>query len=782
MPPTQQPCQSPKQEKRKNSFGDLASSSAKIKSEHGNPPDPPGATRWNIDFRLPPSHAKLPKTDPRHVIRSGTDPESDKQRRWYSGATRTRQTRSICWSEIGGLDYKTLPKIEDRCFVCKIDLEVQPCHRTSYPFNTWETSVAKGCQDCGQIVRGVRMFAEIYDLQTDRLHIGTLKVSSERQTTPIVQRILIGVFWLGALGDMSEHLEFTRTSRSDPPVKSEPPLTPFNPEIYKEDVFLSAQKLIQACSVTHRHCLSPSQPPFLPTRLLEIQSEPTPTIKLLPTSLLSSETTNSHYLALSYCWGNPPYNPLRLTVSTSQSLHDGIPTSSLPLLFQDLVSLSQHLGVKLIWIDALCIQQDDPLDWEREAAVMGAIYRNAWPVVGATSARNSSQPLAPQPFQNINIPISGMESGGECKGVWDNVLCSTQGGSVTWPLHERGWCFQEMILARRFLDFDSNGLQLHCCNGDVRAEDKQHDEDGAALIELPRYTRWEPADFRRPWAFRHFWSRLLDSDPNKQQVKETDMRRVWREVLQMYTNRRLTYSSDLLPALSGIASQYLNKVGSGDTYCAGLWKSSFMQDLCWTANHEAVPLEAGDKAPSWSWASICGSVDYEYTDLGEQKTGLVDVACDQKGTNLFGEVKRGHAVLEGPVFTCLLTVEYGKWAVHQSEMHHSRARTFTPDVVIEVVEFRNEGASGIMKSSANRATKAGGRIEVEKDVRCEVLAIHLFDIKYGQGLFMILGWLDPKGIVCQRLGILEAPLSNFYGAKGVDTNIETQELKQIKVV
>lgn len=595
---------------------------------------------------------------------------------------------------------------------------------------------------------------------------------------------------------MSEHLEFTRTGQSNPPVKLEPPPLPLGPETYKQSVFLSAQKLIQACSITHRHCLPPSPPPFLPTRVLEIQSAHTPTIKLLSTSSIAPESTNTHYLALSYCWGNPPHNPLRLTHSTSQSLHAGIPTSSLPQLFQDLVSLTQLLGVKYIWIDALCIQQDDKLDWELEAAVMGAIYRNAWLVVGATSSNDSSQPLVPQAFQQIPIPISEIKSEEEGKRVWGNVLCSTQGGSVTWPLHERGWCFQEMILARRFLDFDSNGLQLHCCNGSIRAEDAQSDKNVAAShagsgseegqheqsIELPRYTRWNPADFRQPWAFRHFWSRFLDSDPDKQQVKRRDMHRAWQEVLQMYTNRRLTYCSDLLPALGGIASEYLKKVGDEEEYCVGLWKSSFVQNLCWTANHEAVPNESGNKTPSWSWASVIGSVDYEFANLGEQRTKLVGVACDQKGANPFGEVKGGYAVLEGPVFTCLLTVKFGKWAVHQLEMEKWRATTFTPDVAIEVVTFQDVGAFGKIKSSANRAAKAGGKIEIEVGCRCEVLALHLFDLKDERGVFMILGWLNPEGVEFQRLGILEAPLKDFYGAKSVDANFRTQELEQVRVV
>jgi hypothetical protein len=60
----------------------------------------------------------------------------------------------------------------------------------------------------------------------------------------------------------------------------------------------------------------------------------------------------------------------------------------------------------------------------------------------------------------------------------------------------------------------------------------------------------------------------------------------WRHVLQESSNRRLTKFSDSLPTLSAIAERIQNV--TGDTYCAGLWKSTLEDDLCWY-NHPSTP-------------------------------------------------------------------------------------------------------------------------------------------------------------------------------------------------
>jgi len=56
----------------------------------------------------------------------------------------------------------------------------------------------------------------------------------------------------------------------------------------------------------------------------------------------------------------------------------------LPNTFQDVIALTQDLGYHLIWIDSLCIVQDDEADCERESAHMANIYKNAVLTVAAT--------------------------------------------------------------------------------------------------------------------------------------------------------------------------------------------------------------------------------------------------------------------------------------------------------------------------------------------------------------------------------------------------------------
>jgi hypothetical protein len=63
-----------------------------------------------------------------------------------------------------------------------------------------------------------------------------------------------------------------------------------------------------------------------------------------------------------------------------------IPWDELPKTFRDAIIISRNLGIEYMWIDSLCIVQDDPRDWELEAAKMGEIYSNAFLVIAASSS------------------------------------------------------------------------------------------------------------------------------------------------------------------------------------------------------------------------------------------------------------------------------------------------------------------------------------------------------------------------------------------------------------
>jgi hypothetical protein len=63
---------------------------------------------------------------------------------------------------------------------------------------------------------------------------------------------------------------------------------------------------------------------------------------------------------------------------------------ALPLTFEDAIVATRRLGARYIWIDSLCIIQDDPADWERESSSMADVYRNATCNIAASAAHDSN--------------------------------------------------------------------------------------------------------------------------------------------------------------------------------------------------------------------------------------------------------------------------------------------------------------------------------------------------------------------------------------------------------
>lgn len=117
-----------------------------------------------------------------------------------------------------------------------------------------------------------------------------------------------------------------------------------------------------------------------------------------------------------------------------ENVHDlchGIEENNLPRTFKDAVQITRRLGVRYLWLDSLCIVQDDPHDWARESAVMGEVYRNGLFNISATGARDSTQ---------------GTSWGVIRAEFWnDNVERAA--------LNRQGWVLQERILSRRVLHF-----------------------------------------------------------------------------------------------------------------------------------------------------------------------------------------------------------------------------------------------------------------------------------------------------------------------------------------
>jgi len=136
----------------------------------------------------------------------------------------------------------------------------------------------------------------------------------------------------------------------------------------------------------------------LPKRVIDIgQSSGNSALRLYET-----KGESERYICLSHCWGD--FQPICTTTANINDYKKSISWKSLPKTFQDTVDLARFLNVRYLWIDSLCIIQDDLKDWEREAAEMANIYSKSYLTIAATAAFDCSQGLYSNSTQQITGP------------------------------------------------------------------------------------------------------------------------------------------------------------------------------------------------------------------------------------------------------------------------------------------------------------------------------------------------------------------------------------------
>jgi hypothetical protein len=132
---------------------------------------------------------------------------------------------------------------------------------------------------------------------------------------------------------------------------------------------------IDTCLTSHLACTTERR--ALPMRVIDVSSH--------NPSLYVPQGEVEPYTALSHCWGKSPL--IQTHRNTLQDRVDGITWNSLSKTFQDAVT-TRELGFRYLWIDSLCIVQDDPEDWARESGQMASIYEGAKVVLGASDAKD----------------------------------------------------------------------------------------------------------------------------------------------------------------------------------------------------------------------------------------------------------------------------------------------------------------------------------------------------------------------------------------------------------
>lgn len=433
-----------------------------------------------------------------------------------------------------------------------------------------------------------------------------------------------------------------------------------DPEPMLDDNFKFFKSRLQNCVKNHTSTCGRAGGTSLPRRLIDVGTSDSDVIKLVESKKLGSR--GRKYATVSHRWADEKLMFRTLRVNFNERL-DSIDEDGMPRVLQDSIKVTRALGLRYLWMDTVCLIQDDKDDMGKEIPKMGDYYANAYFTIAASSSKDSTVPFVSR--RNSYYTPDWFPFGEDGSGVHVRRL------GVEGHLAKRGWVWQESALSVRVLNFAPSEL-IWECREDVESECEYEPQDLPSLGLARKYHDVQERPFE-----------------------------LWQELIQSYSARSLKNFNDLLPAISGLAKRVQDKTGS--KYFAGIWEQDLVPSLLWevTRGFDRIgeplpkvpdPIDPDTKAhmkcttPSWSWASIQGWVRTSDTTMGNSskhagyrgpggftavnrsfaamkldvRNVKVEDIVPSKRDNPFGEVTGGTLKLYGRLIQVTLTCTHKK--------------------------------------------------------------------------------------------------------------------------
>jgi hypothetical protein len=295
----------------------------------------------------------------------------------------------------------------------------------------------------------------------------------------------------------------------------------------------------------------------------------------------------AEYAALSYVWG--PRNNLRLTKDNIENLGRKGALSGAPKTIRQAISFAYSaLRMQYLWVDSLCIIQDDEEHKAGQIDIMSAIYANAHVTLVAAYGSGADEGLRPAWLSSIwDLDQAWLQDNQQKLKYNPNALKQQLLGCSQWM--RRAWTLQELVFSRRAIIFTQHIIlwECHCCtwhNAVAPADDQ-----GECLTRFSvsahglQYSAWPD-------------------------LKE------YSELVASYSARDLTFQRDAKAAFTGVTNT-LSKVFTAG-FVFGLPVMFLDIALLWQPSYEIIEREQS-LFPSWSWMGWKGEVD-----LREWQKGL----------------------------------------------------------------------------------------------------------------------------------------------------------------
>lgn len=327
------------------------------------------------------------------------------------------------------------------------------------------------------------------------------------------------------------------------------------------------------------------------------------------------------YLALSYVWGGT--RQLLLTKSNHEKLfQDGALNayeSEIPQVIKDAMQFVSSIGESLLWVDSLCIVQDDELLKQDLISQMASIYSGAVATILAASGKNAAVGLAGVDENSrvlphlVEIPGTGLHLTYRLplNFIVDDSTYNT-----------RSWTFQERLLSRRCFFFTDTQVFFEC---------QKH------LLSEDRFGQQTEIYPFSAVAYRsgNLITKMSDSESSVVSNEEEQLLR-YSKLVEEYCHKKLTYVDDILDAFAGISAAMEHICGWKMVFGipehlldrAILWEpggrtasvstthtfdpafSFYRKDNAMLAvKPRKVEVRSSD-LPSWSWAAWIGGIRY----------------------------------------------------------------------------------------------------------------------------------------------------------------------------
>ncbi|RYP65990.1 hypothetical protein DL771_008037 [Monosporascus sp. 5C6A] len=347
-------------------------------------------------------------------------------------------------------------------------------------------------------------------------------------------------------------------------------------------------------------------------------------------------------------------------------------SSSNDQTIQDAITVCRLLDLRFLWVDALCVIQDDvdQVDWCLESAMICDIYSNAHFVIAAQESPSCdsgflhqlSSPgwrIFPIMFDSQEFPLlihmTKVDFAYQERRVLDPDVI------VKSALSQRAWTFQETTLPYRILHFTKTEMIWECntlvtsewhCSGYTTPNMlanlfvAPHVKDA-----LPSTTGADGEDDCE-YVSTHISDLFVGTSP-------AAVCWAWQRRVEQYSRRQLTRHQDMLTTMSELAQLVLemNGVHHTDDF-AGLWRGQLVKDLLWHVSGPWEPRRFADYvAPSWSWASVSAGVKYfteQYQFNFLEMVVILEAKSSFSPLDPTGSVTPGHIVAAGSLWLVTL--------------------------------------------------------------------------------------------------------------------------------